>query len=93
MINIIKLSGKTLWDRNRMRNAAKTDMTAELNYGKIEKEYNAEERKILRSRRVSYTIKEEKNSNQEGSEIMQRGTITEREMEKGNNLRYTFKKL
>ena len=82
MINIIKLSGKTLWDRNRMKNAAKTDMTAELNYGKIEKEYNAEERKILRSRRVSYTTNEEKNSNKEESKIMQRGTITERDGER-----------
>lgn len=32
-------------------NAAKTDMAAEIKYGKIKKEYNAEERKILRSRR------------------------------------------
>lgn len=63
-------------------NAAKTDMAAEIKYGKIKKEYNAEERKILRSRRVSYTTNEEKNSNKEESKIMQRGTITERDGER-----------
>ena len=57
-------------------------MAAEIKYGKIKEEYNAEERKILRSRRVSYTTNEEKNSNKEESKIMQRGTITERDGER-----------
>ena len=59
-----------------MRNATKTDMVVEMKSGKIDKEYNTEEERSLRSKRVSYTINE-KNSSKEENQFMQRGTITD----------------
>ena len=53
-----------------------------MNPGSTDKENNAEKGRSLRSRRVNYTINEKKKNNKEENQIMQRGTITDKDGER-----------
>ena len=60
-----------------MSSTTKTEIIVEMKSGMTDKENNVSEGRILRSRRVNYIINEKKISKKD-SQIMQRGTITDK---------------
>ena len=60
-----------------MSSTTKTEIIVEMKSGMTDKENNVGEGRILRSRRVNYIINEKKISKKD-SQIMQRGTITDK---------------
>ena len=65
---------------NRVSNTTKIEMVVEMK--PADKEDNAEAGRSLRSRRVNYTINEN-NSNKEENKIIERGTIIDKDEERG----------
>ena len=60
-----------------MSSTTKTEIIVEMKSGKTDKENNVGEGRILRPKRVNYIINEKKISKKD-SQIMQRGTITDK---------------